>query len=107
MNRGQVVRFHFLNAAKTEKQPTIWLDVLHKGVKLKFQVPQNQVFGIAQPQAALVGAILGFILVGIVIALINTVWVAALCSLLYGFIAQVPGALTVRGWRWLRESFGG
>jgi hypothetical protein len=107
MNRGQVVRFHFLNAARTEKQPSIWLDVLHRGVKLKFQIPQNQILGVAQPRAALVGAILGFLLVGTIIVSINTVWIAALISLVYGFIAQVPGAWTIRAWRWTRESFGG
>src|SRR3990172_7916169 len=32
MNRDQVVRLTFLNVAKPEKQPSIWLDVLHKGV---------------------------------------------------------------------------
>lgn len=107
MNRGQVVRLHFLNAAKTEKQPSIWLDVLHKGVKLKFSVPQNQIFGVAQPRAALVGSIIGFILIGIIIVSIKTVWVAALISLVYGFIAQIPGAWAIRAWRWLKESFGG
>lgn len=107
LNRGQVVRFHFLNAARTDKQPSIWLDVLHKGVKLKFQVPQNLILGVAQPRAALVGAILGFILVGIIIASINAVWIAALVSLVYGFVAQVPGAWAIRVWRRIRESFGG
>ena len=107
MNRGQVVRFHFLNAAKTEQQPSIWLDVLHRGVKLEFRVPQNQILGVAQPRAALVGAILGFILVGVIVAFVDTVWIAAFCALIYGFVAQIPGAWAVRAWRWLRDSFGG
>ena len=46
MNRGQVVRFHFLNTAKTQNQPTIWLDVLHKGVRHQFRVPQNNILGV-------------------------------------------------------------
>ncbi len=107
MNRGQIVRFHFLNSATTEKQPSIWLDVLHKGVKLKFRTPQTQFFGVPQPQAALVGAILGFVFVGTIIMFINSVWIAALISLFYGFIVLIPGAGAIRAWRWLRDFFGG
>ena len=107
INRGQVVRFHFLNAAKTQNQPTIWLDVVHKGVKLQFRVPQNEVLGVPQPMAALIGAILGFVLVGIIITFVQTVWIAALVSFIYGFLAQLPGAYAIRMWRGLREWFGG
>jgi hypothetical protein len=41
MNRGQVVRFTFLNAATTENQPTIWLDIVHKGVKVNSTVQRT------------------------------------------------------------------
>ncbi len=106
MNRGQIVRFQFLNTAQSEKQPSIWLDVLHKGVKLKFRIPQNQVFGVAQNHAALIGVIFGFILIGGIVAFIDSVPIAALTALVYGFVAQLPGALVIRGWRLLREFFG-
>ena len=107
MNRGQVIRFHFLNASRTENQPSIWLNIIHKGVKLKFRVPQNQIFGVAQSRATLVGAILGFVLVGFIVTFVDSIWIAALSSLIYGFIAQVPGAWVVRAFRWLRDSLGG
>lgn len=107
INRGQVIRFHFLNAARTENQPSIWLDIVHKGLKLKFRVPQNHILGVAQPRAALVGVLLGVTLVGFVVVFVQSVWVAAVLSLAYGFVAQLPGALIVKGWRWLRESIGG
>ena len=107
MNRGQVIRFHFLNAGKTDKQPSLWLDVLHKGVKLQFRVPQNEIFGVPQPRAALVGVIIGFILIGVIIIYVKSIWIATLISLIYGFIAQVPGALLIRIWRKLRDSLGG
>lgn len=107
MNRGQIVRFQFLNTSKSETQPSIWLDVLHKGVKLKFRIPQKQVFGVAQPHAALIGAIFGFILVGAIVVLVDSVPIAAIIALVYGFIAQLPGALVIRGWRFLKEFFGG
>ena len=41
MNRGQILRFQFLNAAISEHQPNIWVDVLHKGVKCKFRIAKN------------------------------------------------------------------
>lgn len=107
VNRGQVIRFHFLNASKSGNQPSIWLSMVHKGVRLKFRIPQNQIFGVPQPLAALEGALLGFALVGFIVAFVDSVWIAALSSLLFGFVAQIPGAWLVRAWRWLRESLGG
>lgn len=106
-NRGQLVRFTFLNAAKTEKQPSLWLDIVHKGVKIKFRVAHNKFMGVPQPSAAIVGSVLGFLLLAIVIALVDTVWVAALLSLIYGLLVLVPGALAIKLWHWLRDYFGG
>jgi hypothetical protein len=106
MNRGQKVRLSFLNTAKTEKQPTIWLDILHKGVKVKFRVAHNEVLGVPQPHAGLMGAMLGFLLIGLIVVFVNTVWLAALIALIYGFFAQVPGAFVIKCWRWLREWLG-
>jgi hypothetical protein len=106
-NRGQLVRFTFFNAGKTEKQPSLWLDIVHKGVKIKFRVAHNKFMGVSQPSAAIVGSLLGFVLLGIVIAFVDTVWVAALISLIYGLLVLVPGALSIKLWRWFRDYFGG
>ena len=54
MNRGQVVRVAYLNAAHTEHEPTLGMDIVHKGVQTKLRVPQNVFMGVSQPQAALV-----------------------------------------------------
>ena len=44
MNRGQSIRLTYLNSAKGNEAPHIWLAVSQKGVKLKFQAaPQNQI----------------------------------------------------------------
>lgn len=107
MNRGQVVRFQFLNSAKTQNPPSIWLDVLYKGVRLRFRTRQNEIFGVPLPVASLAGVVLGFVLVGLIITLVKTVWIAALCSLIYGLVAQTPGAWIIRIWRKLRDWFGG
>ncbi len=107
MNRGQIVRFTFLNAARFDRPPTIWLDVLHPGVKLEFRVAHNQIFGVPQPAAALVGCLLGIVILAVILAYVHTLWLAAVTSLIYGFFAQIPGALTIRAWRRLQQLFGG
>jgi hypothetical protein len=107
MNRGQRIRLHFLNAAETQNQPTLWLDVLHKGVKVRFRAAQAEILGVRQPTAALVGIVLGFVLLGVMIAFVDTLWLAALGALIYGSALQIPGACVVKGWRRLREWFGG
>ena len=107
MNRGQVVRFTFLNAASTEKEPSLWVDILHKGVKVKFRVPHNEFMGVSQPDAALVGSALGLLVLGTVVWFIEAAWIAAVICLSYGLVVLVPGAVSIKLWRWLRDSFGG
>ena len=53
MNRGQTIRFEFLNAAESDEEPQIWLDVLHEGVNCKFRPWQDQFKGVPQPTAVL------------------------------------------------------
>ncbi len=107
MNRGQLVRLTYLNAARTEQQPAIWLDVLHKGVKTKFRVAQSEFLGVPQPSAALIGSASGIVFVALVIATVETVWLAAALSFSYGLLVLIPGAYSIRLWRWLRDAFGG
>ncbi len=107
MNRGQVVRLTFLNEARGQIQPTVWLDILHRGVKLEFGVAQNQILGVAQPMAALVGSILGLLLVSAIIMFLHSVWIAAIIAFIYGLFAQVPGAYVVKMARKMLHFFGG
>ena len=107
LNRGQAVRLTFLNAAASDQPPAIWLDILHKGIKVKFRVAHEEFLGTPRPSAALAGAALGVPLLAVVITMVNTVWMAAALSLLYGLFVVVPGALSIKLWRWLREMIGG
>lgn len=107
MNRGQTVRFQFLHAAKTQSQPTIWLNVLHKGVRVEFRVPQQEILGVPRPMATLMGLIVSIILVGFVIAFVKPVWVVAVSSLICGLLVVFPGAAIIRAWRRLRNWYGG
>ena len=94
MNRGQVVRVTYLNEALIDRQPTLEIDIVHKGVKVKLRAPHNVFMGVSQPHAALVGSALGLLVLGSVICMV------------YGLFVLVPGAVCIKFWRWLRDSLG-
>jgi hypothetical protein len=107
VNRGQMVRLQFLNAAKTPDGPTIWLDALHKGVKVKFRPARNEIFGVPQPTAVLVGMAIGFLFLALLVKSVPILWLAAFLAFIYGLFAQIPGVLVIKVWRWLRQAIGG
>lgn len=107
LNRGQVIRFQYINISKSEQQPTIWLEVVHPGVLLRFRPPQNQIFGVPQPLAALAGILLGILFTTLLYAYSSYIsleshLIVAFGSLFFGFIAQIPGAYAIRAFRRLR-----
>lgn len=106
-NRGQVIKINYLNSANTENTPNIWLSSSVKGVKVKFQVPQRQVFGVSQPRAALVGALLGLLSLIPLTYFFSNTWVVGFLALAFGFFVVIPGAYTVKAYRFLREAVGG
>ena len=67
MNRGQKVRFELLNAAKTEEHPSIWVEILQKGIYCKFRVAHQLFMGIPQPTAVLVGSAVSFVAIIIIL----------------------------------------
>jgi hypothetical protein len=107
MNRGQAIKLTYLNSAKSTSTPSIWLAVTQKWVRLKFRSPQNQILGVPQPRAAFVGALMGFAAVIVLVWQISDLWVVAIVSLVYGFMAQVPGAYAIRLMRKIKEVIGG
>ena len=107
LNRGQSIKITYLNSAKSATTPSIWLSVSQKGIKLKFQVPQNQILGVPQGQAALFGVFIG---VAVLIALslsIQEPWLVASLAMIYGLVAQLPGAYAIKLIRRAREMIGG
>ncbi len=106
-NRGQTIRITYLNSAQSSSMPNIWLSTSLKGVKLKFQGPQNQIFGVHQGQAAFVGVLIGIVVL-VALALITLEpWIIAISAMTYGFVAQIPGAYTIKLLRHVREAVGG
>jgi hypothetical protein len=106
-NRGQAVRISYLNSAESDEIPSIWLSATIKGVKVKFRIPQEQIHGIPRPHAAIMGVIIGLILIIPLVIYIPNTWIVAFLAIVYGFVAQVPGALFIKMMRNLREVIGG
>jgi hypothetical protein len=107
MNRGQILRFEFINSAIPNQKPIIWADVLHKGVKCKFKVARNMIFGIPQNEAAIAGIIIGLFAIILIINLINSVTISAIISFIIGLIAVIPGAYVVKILRKIRNILAG
>lgn len=106
-NRGQIVKINYLNSANTESMPNIWLSTSVKGVKAKFQVPRRLVFGVPQPRAALVGALLGLLGLIPLAYFVESTWIVGGAALVFGYLVVVPGAYAVKAYRFLREAIGG
>ena len=106
-NRGQSIKITYLNSAVRNEMPSIWVSVTQKGVKLKFQGPQNQIFGVPQHQAAFVGVILGIAVLVVLISFVAEPWGIAALAMTYGLFAQIPGAYAIKAIRRLREAIGG
>jgi len=106
-NRGQSIKITYLNSAKSNAMPSIWLSVAQKGVKLKFQGPQNQILGVPQNQAAFVGVVLGVAILVTLAIFVAEPWTVATAAMTYGLVAQLPGAYVIKAIRRLREAIGG
>ena len=104
INRGQIIRFAYLNAALSERQPSLWIDIIHKGVKVKFQEPPNIFMGVPQPHAALAGSAFGLLVLGAVIWFVDTTWLAALICLVYGLAVVFPGVIVIKLYNLLRDA---
>jgi hypothetical protein len=107
INRSQTLRFEFLNSAIPNRQPSIWVDVLHKGVKCKFRIAQNMIFGVPQNDAAIIGTIFGLIAVVLIITFINSVLISAFISFIIGLAVVIPGAFTLKLFRKIRDLLAG
>lgn len=99
MNRGQKLRLEILNAAMSDEQPCIWLDILHKGVVCKFQIPQAQIFGVPRLNAVYIGMGFSFIIVVAITIYFKSLFWVSLLSYFIGVYVVVPGAYAIKSWR--------
>jgi hypothetical protein len=106
-NRGQKVILHFLNAPPTSEAPTLFVDVTHRGIKLKFAIARPQFWGVARHRAAFAGMLLGLIVISVLATQIAQPWVATGLAFIVGLAVVVSGALVISGWRTLRDWYSG
>lgn len=90
-NRGQSIKITYLNSAMNSSIPNIWLSVALKGVKMKFQGPQNQILGVPQGQAAFVGILIGITILLALVLFVSEPWLIAICAMTYGFTGKGSG----------------
>ena len=102
-NRGQTITINYLNAATSEKMPSVWLSVTVKGAALKFQMPPSEFLGVPQDDAALAGVLVGIVALPVLVVVVSSPWLLGFGAMIYGFFAQVPGAYLIRGFRAVRS----
>ena len=107
LNRGQVIKINILNSAISEELPAIWLDIIHKGVKLKFREPQNMIFGLSQKSASIAGTILGLISLSFIITFAKNIILASISAFFLGWSAILLGALLFKAWYQIRQWIAG
>ena len=107
MNRGQIITITYANSVTDYSMLGIWLSVTKKGVKLIERKPQQIVFGVQQPRAALMGVIIGLFTLPFLVLNMSNVWIVAFVIYFYGLIAQVPGAYAIKAWRKLKQIISG
>lgn len=105
-NRGDSIKVSYLNAAKSDDVPNIWLAATIKGVRVKYRKPHNKIVGVAQPLAALNGALIGLIGVVPLVMFVSNAWIVAVVALVYGFSAIYPGAYAIKLFRKIKELIG-
>jgi hypothetical protein len=97
LNRGQSVAMTYLtNTPSGAAGPSVWLDLLHPGVRVQYRVVVAQVHGVPIRIALVLGlisAVFAFVLSSLYLA---EPWAAALVCLVVGLAAQSVGALLFR-----------
>lgn len=106
-NRGQRATFTYLNSAEDSNQiPTVWLDINHPGVKLKFSIPQRMILGVPQPAAAFTGLIFGLVVLYCILSYFDIGLLIPMLSFIAGAMLIVPGAYIVKFYEWVRNLLG-
>jgi hypothetical protein len=58
--------------------------------------------GVPIVHAAYVGTVAGLVIAGLVISNVSTLWIAASVCFVVGVITNVPGALLIKTYNWIR-----
>ena len=104
LNRGQRVVFTYLTSVPGGNQgPSVWIDLLHQGVKIQYRSTGPQVHGAPFRAALLVGLLAAVCTLVLASLLISEPWAAGLICLVVGLIAQSIGAMLYRAGTFLKS----
>lgn len=108
LNRRQKLSFTFLCTKPTDDgEPGIFVSTPSKGVRLKrLRLPfvvLNPIFGVPIPVALARAILLALVVVILCGIFLESVWAAALISMIFGLAGQVFGAILYRAERFLRD----
>jgi hypothetical protein len=103
LNRGQRVVMTYLTTENSGSQgPSVWLDMLHEGVRVEYRPQGPQVHGVAQKVALAIGLVASVLVLALSSLFIAESWLAALICLVVGLFAQFVGAMLYRMFRFLK-----
>jgi hypothetical protein len=103
LNRRQKVIMTYLTTVPSgTTNPLIWLDMLHKGVRVQFRPLVQQIHGVPVRIALSIGFVACLTTLIITSLLITESWAAASICMVFGLFAQSVGAFIYRGLRFLK-----
>ncbi len=107
MNRRHLIRLVYLTESKTAEQPTVWLDLVHKGVLLRFRIPKPEFLGVPTNSAAMSGLVVGIFLIPLLMGYVSNIWILTYASFGLGAFAMVLGVVVLKIGRSFKTYFGG
>lgn len=97
LNRGQRLVMTYLTTVPVGTEgPSVWLDMLHQGVRLRYRPPVPQIHGVPVRVALAIGLAACTAALALASVYLSEPWAAALVCLLVGLFAQSVGAFLYR-----------
>ncbi len=106
LNRGSVVDARLLAMRADYAAAAVSVHCNHVGVRVRHEPPAVQFWGVHQGWAALVGLIVGCVVVALTVRANGGTWLSVGGAWLVGSGAVVIGAGIIRAWRWLSRMAG-
>jgi hypothetical protein len=104
LNRGQrVVMTYLTTTPDGATGPSVWLDLLHPGVRVQYRIIVPQVHGVPLRIALTLGLIAAILAFTLSSFYLTEPWAAALVCLVVGLAAQSVGALVFRTARFFKS----
>lgn len=105
--RGSVIKFKYLNTARNQATPELYLSSNSLGIRIVARKPSQMIFGVEQKNAVIVGILIGlFMLVPASLYFLSSMHLAYAAFAL-GCLVIFPGIGVIKIYRWLRAILAG